>query len=485
MSREKKSWFRPKGYEHFTPRLGRDNYRFTFSYSSSEVNVAKHAFLPLLHTTIKERRYKVVNPVTGERAHRIVEDGHSKGTAKKRQIYYATHLDAQIYSYYSNKVLGPKYEDLLSTNPGLSECVVAYRRLTLASGESKSNIHFAKEVFEHIRKQEACVAMTFDISKFFDSLDHKLLKQMWCKVLGVNTLPKDHYNLYKSLTRFSFVELRDVMSVKKIPHIKELKRRKSISFCEDLNQFKSDFVNSGLVHKNPYRNSEGKPQGIPQGTPISALLANLFLYDFDKKVLELIQKSSVGLYRRYSDDLVVVCKPEEAMELEKIIVDEIDKICKLKIHPKKSKRHIFRRSSADDIRFIVSEVLENGTEVLGSPLHYLGFEFDGNRILLKSSSLAKYYRKMKRGVRIRAWRSLVGKKKQKRKPKTDAKLWKKKLYMSYSHLGRNRKRGNYLTYAFRASKIMDEPAIRGQVSRSWEVLSLQIEKYEKKYRLPR
>lgn len=483
--KKKKSWYRPKGYEHFTPRLRRDDYRFALSYSSSEVDVAKHAFLPLVHTTIKERRFKVVDAVTGKRAHRIMEGGRSKSTAKKRQIYYATHLDAQIYSYYSNKVIGPKYENLLRGTEGLSECVVAYRRLALPSGANKSNIHFAHEVFEHIKGTDECVAMAFDISKFFDSLDHKLLKRMWCKVIGESTLPKDHFNLFKSLTRFSFIEMRDVMSVKGITHAKELRRRKSSSFCASLSDFRKEFVDTGLIQKNPFRNADGKAQGIPQGTPISAMLANLYLYEFDKKVLDMVKGSSVGLYRRYSDDLVVVCSQGEAKTIERQIVSEIDEICKLLIHPKKSKRHLFKRNTAEDGRMIVSEILDDGSKVTGSPLQYLGFEFDGNRALLKSSSLAKYYRKMKRGVRIRAWRALVGKEKQKKAPGTDAKLWKKKVYLGYSHLGRNRKRGNYLTYAFRAAEIMNEPAIRHQVSRSWDILQAHIKKYEAKYKLPR
>ncbi len=37
-------------------------------------------------------------------------------------------------------------------------------------------------------------------------------------------------------------------------------------------------------------------------------------------------------------------------------------------------------------------------------------------------------------------------------------------------------RGNYLSYAFRASEIMQEPAIKRQVRRHWRVLRNAIKK---------
>ncbi|MDH8650064.1 hypothetical protein QIH30_28140, partial [Klebsiella pneumoniae] len=45
-------------------------------------------------------------------------------------------------------------------------------------------------------------------------------------------------------------------------------------------------------------------------------------------------------------------------------------------------------------------IYKDSTLVANMPLQYLGFIFDGSNILLRSSSLARYSERMKRGVRL-------------------------------------------------------------------------------------
>ena len=44
------------------------------------------------------------------------------------------------------------------------------------------------------------------------------------------------------------------------------------------------------------------------------------------------------------------------------------------------------------------QLFENNTINWSRNLIYLGFEYDGEKILLKSASLARFYRKMKRSI---------------------------------------------------------------------------------------
>lgn len=480
MMKKNKSWFRPKGYEHFTPRLTKKDSRFVSSYVKSEEEIAKHAFMPLVHAVIKERKYKY-DAERKKYSHRKLKEGRLIGTAKRRQIFYPAHLDAQIYSYYAHKIIGPRYNDILDQDPVLRDSIIAYRKLKTSGGESKNNIHFAHELFDFIRDQEECVVLTFDIKNFFDSLDHKTLKKAWCYILSSKSLPKAHFNIYKSLVNFSFIDLNDVMEIKGISHYNELRRRESNAFSNGIKEFKDDFVSKGVIQKNPFKNSRGKPTGIPQGTPISALLANLYLYQFDYALVDKLRRARFSFYRRYSDDLAIVCHPNEAEEIHDFIVEQIETTCKLKMHEEKTK--LFRFQSKGSIR-TVEQIQLDGKKIGDRPLEYLGFSFDGKVISLKSKSLAKYYRKMKRATQVRAWRTSIAIFKSKEFPKTDTLFWKKKLFLNYSHLGKNRRNGNYLTYADRAARVMKEPRIKHQVSRSWSVLTSSIEKHKVKHGLP-
>ena len=45
-----------------------------------------------------------------------------------------------------------------------------------------------------------------DVTSFFDNLDHRILKRQWSTILNATTLPADHYNVYKTLSRIKYVE---------------------------------------------------------------------------------------------------------------------------------------------------------------------------------------------------------------------------------------------------------------------------------------
>ena len=44
-----------------------------------------------------------------------------------------------------------------------------------------------------------------DVTSFFDNLDHRILHKQWKRILKVESLPDDHYNVYKSLISKRYV----------------------------------------------------------------------------------------------------------------------------------------------------------------------------------------------------------------------------------------------------------------------------------------
>ena len=165
-------------YTHFDRRISLVQ---CFKYVTSPEKISRHGFYPFIHYTIKSRK---------------VKDGR-KEKPKERQIYYAAHLDAWIYRYYSY-LINEAYNRRVKVED-IDDVAVAYR-----TDLGKSNIQFAKTAFDHIRKACVCYVMIGDFTDFFDNLNHVYLKKQLCDLLSVNRLPDDFYAVYKNVTHFSY-----------------------------------------------------------------------------------------------------------------------------------------------------------------------------------------------------------------------------------------------------------------------------------------
>lgn len=162
-------------------------------------------------------------------------------------------LDALVYSYYA-ELLTKEYETILS-NKNLTDVVTAYRKtpVEIGSKKHKCNIDFAVDIFKSINEypKDNFVAIAFDIKGFFDNLNHKLLRDKWKTILGIHhqPLPDDHFNVYRNITRFSYIDLVDIfqefqnqifvkttaqgkptITRKRVSKIKYLKKRKCNCF---------------------------------------------------------------------------------------------------------------------------------------------------------------------------------------------------------------------------------------------------------------
>ena len=106
--------------------------------------------------------------------------------------------------------------------------------------------------------------MIGDFTNFFDNLDHLYLKQQLCQLLGVCQLPDDYYAVYKSVTKYCKWDLNDLLTLNHLKSHEELNKKDRVLSPYDFRKYKHAFL-----QKNP------NAYGIPQGSPISALLANV------------------------------------------------------------------------------------------------------------------------------------------------------------------------------------------------------------------
>lgn len=526
-------WYKIKGYYHFSSQVA---YKWkekqkVIQRIKNPKYVEQYAFFPLLHTNIKERRYKEHPIKEGDnkkpvRVHSYFDEKKGKfvKTQKLRPLHYANHTDALIYSYYAMK-LGEKYESILKNDRELSSAVTAYRKIPIPNefkknGEQKNkgSIHFAAEVFNEIKRRtqngQECAVLAFDIKSFFSSLGHSFLKKKWCEVLQVSALSKDHQNVFNSVTNFSFIYKNDLRQYHRKrgrranfneKKIAEIRNKYGINAFFESPTALRKAIKEGEIHvfKNNFRKNKNEMIGIPQGLPISAILANIYLLDFDRAVVKELVQQKQCFYRRYSDDIIVICDQNLMTETENFINHEMEN-AKVKISKEKTEKFIFK--TANNRITVHKVVLENSVEILkdNQPLIYLGFEFYGYQTLIKSTNLSKFYRRMIYAVKNKAKIAI----KQAEKNGTIPILFKNQLYPLYQNIDLDRKfikrnykiiekrpngeywakikenkkkhNGNYFSYVKRATEILDAPEINNQLRNEKKIFNEAINKYFKK-----
>lgn len=407
--------------------------------------ICKHSFYPFIKYPIivkKASKDKITNKLFLK--------------TKVRDVAYSSHVDSHIYSYYA-EMLSKHYENALQEKK-LDKSVLAFRKL-----DGKSNIHFANDAFIYIKSKGECTAIALDFSKFFDTLDHEILKREWSSILKLKKLPDDHYSVFRSLTKYSEVnrdELFAVFNISKYNPKSEgkddghsKKNNKRLRVCDSLD-FREKVRKAGLI------TSHKDNKGIPQGSPISALLSNIYMLTFDEK-MKIYADSINGKYFRYCDDMLFIVPTDERDSVKAHVTNEIGH---LNVEINESKTEI------RDFKYVSDKICSFEGGKL-KPLQYLGFLFDGTSIYLRSASLSRYSEKMKGGVRLakktmekeNRIRLLKGEPEQ-------TELYKRKLHCLYTHRGQR----NFLSYGYRAAKIMDSKSIKKQLKPLWKRFQIAI-----------
>lgn len=334
--------------------------------------------------------------------------------SKTRPIRYASRRDSYIFSHY-REILSPLYEAALKKR-NLERSILAYRRITSESGRGgKCNIHFANDAFRQIRAFSECYVFALDINQFFETLDHNHIKKMWGFLIGESRagigkkiLPEDHYQVFKAVTQYSYIDVKaayrelGIIGERQIPDGKRklgyLVSRKNIplQLCTPL-EFREKLRKLIESNHNQF--------GIPQGAPISDLLANLYMLHFDERMRSLAD-SMGGIYLRYSDDILIIL-PRLTRRVDEFLalVDETlrENAPGLTIKARKTQIYHFSRSPGSNDQ--VSTALHKSKAADG--LEYLGFRYDGKQILLRNSSIAGIKRKITGSANAMARRHLL------------------------------------------------------------------------------
>ena len=397
-----------KGYTHFDYRTNIQN---VWNYISDPLNIAHHSFYPFIHYKKEFTKYN-----------------QKKGIkVKERDICYAAHRDSCIFQYYCF-LLDELYKQRIRRD-GIESIAVAYR-----TDLEKNNIDLAKCAFDFIRENAPCYVMIGDFTGFFDNLDHQYLKRRWSDLLGLKFLPEDHYAVFKNITSYSTWELKDLLELNGLPDTSKGRHEfNHQSRALSPEQFKK---NRMKIKKNT------NSFGIPQGSPISALLANVYMLESDFEIKKYVDTLN-GFYMRYSDDFMIVLPGIDNSCADKCfsaIMNQFNAIPGLKLQPEKTQFFYFDGETLENCGKRFYKAADCGHRFI----NFLGFTFDGKVITIRSKTTSKYYYRMRRKAK-----TIYYQKKKRNKRKVGC----KNLYIRYSERGSYGKKGNYLTYVRRASKI--------------------------------
>ncbi len=188
----------------------------------------------------------------------------------------------------------------------------------------------ALKAFRENNEEGILYAVECDMEKFFDSVDHKLIKELFynliAKVKEINpkedfTAPTKIFNAY--LDSYAF-------------NINSLPLNKDFAYWDThLEKFKNknlqrsySWVEKELVNERYYEDINNERIGIPQGGALSGLIANIVL-----NVADLEMQKSNAFYARFCDDMIIFHPDEEECKKAKEIYIATLRNLKLVPHP--------------------------------------------------------------------------------------------------------------------------------------------------------
>jgi len=391
-----------KPYAHFDKRVSLEMPSIR-EYVLNTEKIASHSFYPFIHFVKTSSRYGKDRKI------------------KTRNLYYCSHLDRCVYQRYSF-LLNYEY-NIHVAQEGINEASIAYRDIL-----NKNNIDFAKEAFDTIKEYGYCTIMIGDFTDFFDSLEHNYLKSAICNLLGVDRLPKDYYAIFKNITQFAFWDWKKLIEATG-HNVKERGIRKIMNDQVVLMSKEEFRQNKLYITKNSLH------MGIPQGSPISAVLSNIYMIEFDKMINKYVTDNN-GKYLRYSDDFIIILPVYNQRNVEHhedFVTSCVDRIPKLNLQKDKTNWFIYKHGSLKDY-----------TSNSQTKIDYLGFIFDGSRIRIRPKSITKYYYRMRRKAKTIGRMNWIS--------PNNKRITARKLYEIYS---KNKNHQTFINYAMKSSNLLN------------------------------
>ncbi len=233
-----------------------------------------------------------------------------------------------------------------------------------------------------------------DISKFFDTVNHTIVKSQFSKLVNISNKQQDFSIDNRAILIFlkylkSFDFQKDIF-----------KKNGKLSYWESKRILGGKFgwVKTELEKLGCYRQVSKNKIGIPQGGALSGLIANIVLHYADSQILK--AKDEKLCYVRFCDDMIIIHPQKtKATEYTNIYIESLKNLKLVSHLPQKinySQKKSFWNDSKSKATYKWSNDRTNGMNRIG----FVGYEICFNCTLrVRKSSLIKEKQKIKKMVK--------------------------------------------------------------------------------------
>lgn len=265
------------------------------------------SFIQEVRYAFRNKDYKILSPITYAVAKQGTANRNSKIECRPISMY--SRLLDKVVIKIANRYMSELFDPYFCHRDSL-----AFRAKRCYYGSDVfTTHHHAVDRINAFRKKynsRNIYVSECDIKKFYDSVDHAVVKRQFKYFLGM--AKKDHPNIDTiSIKRIfigylnSFSFSKDVFSKNDDTAFWEGQRIPNGCF-EWINK---DLIENGYYTKRTIKNAK---IGVPQGGAISGLIANMVLDAADKNVKDHLTKRM--LYIRYCDDMILLSTNKSAAE---------------------------------------------------------------------------------------------------------------------------------------------------------------------------
>lgn len=255
------------------------------------------AFIKEVQDGIHTGNYKISSPQV---LPKLKEDKVSLTEANICRPIASFSLKDKLILSITNKYLTAIFDEYFIKNS------FAFRARREVKGEMLSPTHHdpVEQILEYRKKftEGSLYVAECDMKKFFDTVNHTLIKRIFTQFFNRKKIRSYSSEDLANAKRILDSYLDSYTFNKTVLPLNSEQKKHFDKYKIPNGEY--GWVGSELISNGYYKRLKGAKIGIPQGGPLSGLIANAVLHSIDKKIIA--KQDEKLLYLRFCDDMLII-----------------------------------------------------------------------------------------------------------------------------------------------------------------------------------